>query len=140
MPTLPKIRVVCAAICEAGRYLISQRSAQAVLPLLWEFPGGRVEAGETDAAALQRELRHRLGLEAQVEGLICCTERAYDSYVVSLFLYRCRVGPKAPQPLRVRAMRWVRSDEFDQLSFTPADQTAMDSLLFGTTPALQPSV
>ena len=55
------IRVVAAVIENGGRYLITQRRPTAVLPLLWEFPGGRVEAGETDQDALQREVRHRLG-------------------------------------------------------------------------------
>ena len=55
------IRVVAAVVELEGRYLITQRRSTAVLPLLWEFPGGRVEDGETDAHALKREVRHRLG-------------------------------------------------------------------------------
>ena len=57
------IRVVAGVIERGGRYLITQRRATAVLPLLWEFPGGRVEPGETDAQALRREVLHRLGVD-----------------------------------------------------------------------------
>jgi len=59
----PTIRVVAAVIERDGTYLITQRRPTAVLPLMWEFPGGRVEEDETDTAALQREVRHRLGVE-----------------------------------------------------------------------------
>ena len=59
------IRVVAAVIERDGRYLITQRRPTAVLPLLWEFPGGRVEAGETDTHALKREVLHRLGARSR---------------------------------------------------------------------------
>ena len=64
--SLRTIRVVAAVIEREGRYLITQRRPTAVLPLLWEFPGGRVEDSETDAAALKREVRHRL-VQGRVE-------------------------------------------------------------------------
>lgn len=125
------IRVVSAAIMDGNRYLITQRNERAVLPLLWEFPGGRVEDGETDKAALQRELQYRVGIEATVHELIYTTERAYEDCIVHLQLYSCRLGPIPPKPLMVRDMRWVSSEEFSQYRFAPADQGAMDALLFG---------
>lgn len=130
---MPKrtIRVVSAVIVQDGRYLITQRNARAVLPMLWEFPGGRVEDGESDEEALRRELRYRLGIEAEIAELISVTEREYDAYVVHLQLYRCDLGDIPPTPLTVRDMRWIPSSEFDLYKFTPADQTAMDALLFG---------
>ena len=134
---MPKrqLRVVCAVIVNKGRYLITQRSAQAALPLLWEFPGGRVEDGESDEAALCRELDYRLGLQAEVRHLISETTHEYDHYVISLCLYRCDCGPLPARPLMVQDLQWVGSDEFEQYKFTPADQAAMDALLFvGHTP------
>ena len=68
------IRVVAAVLERDGRYLITQRRSSAVLPLLWEFPGGRVEEGETDAHALKREVSHRLGAEIEVGKLISFCE------------------------------------------------------------------
>ncbi len=126
----PMIRVVCAAICRAGRYLITQRTDTAVLPRLWEFPGGRVQDGESDATALLRELRYRLGISVALVELISSSEREYDDYLVHMQLYRCELGGVEPRPLMVRDMRWVTSDEFDAYEFTPADQKGMDILLF----------
>ncbi|MGB5348187.1 MAG: NUDIX domain-containing protein, partial [Polyangiales bacterium] len=64
------IRVVAALVERSGRYLITQRRETAVLPMLWDFPGGRVETGETDEAALAREVAERLGARVDVGQLI----------------------------------------------------------------------
>ena len=64
------IRVVAAVIEQDGRYLITQRRPTALLPLLWEFPGGKVEDSETDAEALKREVFHRLGVEVGEGNLV----------------------------------------------------------------------
>jgi 8-oxo-dGTP diphosphatase len=121
---------VSAAIVRDGRYLITQRQEKAVLPLLWEFPGGKVEPGETDEVALRRELRERIGVDASVAEHLSSTEREYDKYLVELHLYRCDIGTAEPRVGNVRALQWVSSDEFGQFEFTPADQRSMDSLLF----------
>lgn len=127
----PTIRVVAAVIERDGRYLITQRRPAAVLPLLWEFPGGKVEAGETDAAALKREVRHRLAVDIDVGQLISFVSHPYEKYVVDLYLYECRLSgaePSAPVS-NVHAFKWVSSAEFDQYSFTPADEASMNKLL-----------
>lgn len=126
----PLIRVVSAAIERNGEYLITQRSEHAVLPLLWEFPGGRVEDGETDASALQRELGERLGLDSEPDEQLSATTREYDDYIVELVLYRCELGPIEPRSLTVNTLAWVRLEELEQYEFTPADQKSMDALLF----------
>lgn len=127
----PTIRVVSAAIERHGRYLITQRLEKALLPLLWEFPGGRVEEGESDRAALARELEYRLGVEAHVREHISSTRREYDAYVVELHLYRCDIGPQKPKNKNVRDLAWVTPDECSAYAFAPADQRSMDALLFG---------
>jgi 8-oxo-dGTP diphosphatase len=123
------IRVVAAVIEREGRYLITQRRPTAVLPLLWEFPGGRVEAGETDAAALKREVRHRLGVEIGTGQLISFVSHPYEKYVVDLYLYECHLQGGELSPLAVHAYKWVTSAEFDQYPFTPADEASMNKLL-----------
>ena len=128
-PTLRTIRVVAAVIERDGRYLITQRRPTAVLPLLWEFPGGRVEDGETDAAALKREVRHRLGVEIEAGQLISFVSHPYERYVVDLYLYECRIQSGELEPLAVNAFKWVTSAEFDQYPFTPADEASMNKLL-----------
>jgi 8-oxo-dGTP diphosphatase len=123
------IRVVAAVLEREGRYLITQRRAAAVLPLMWEFPGGRVEEGETDAQALKREVRHRLGAEIDVGKLISFVSHPYEHYVVDLFLYECALTSDALEAKMVNAFKWVTSAEFDQYPFTPADEASMNKLL-----------
>lgn len=123
------IRVVAAVIEDGGRYLITQRRPTAVLPLLWEFPGGRVEEGETDAQALKREVVHRLGADIECGKLISFVTHPYEHYAVDLFLYECRLLSLTLEARNVNAYRWVPSTSFDQYEFTPADEASMDKLL-----------
>jgi 8-oxo-dGTP diphosphatase len=123
------IRVVAAVLERDGKYLITQRRVSAVLPLMWEFPGGRVEAAETDQQALKRELLHRLGVGIEVGKLISFVSHPYEHYVVDLFLYECTLITETLQPLAVNAFKWVASAEFDQYPFTPADEASMNKLL-----------
>ena len=129
METVRTIRVVAAVIEREGRYLITQRRPAAVLPLLWEFPGGKVEATETDAAALKREVRHRIAVEIEAGQLISFVSHPYERYVVDLYLYECRIIGGELSPLAVNAFKWVTSAEFDQHPFTPADEASMNKLL-----------
>ena len=123
------IRVVAAVIEREGRYLITQRRPAAVLPLLWEFPGGKVESGETDAAALKRELMHRLGAQIEVGKLISFVSHPYEHYTVDLFLYECHLTDGKLEARNVNAFKWVPSSEFEQYPFTPADEASMNKLL-----------
>jgi 8-oxo-dGTP diphosphatase len=123
------IRVVAAVLEKDGRYLITQRRATAVLPLMWEFPGGRVEDGETDANALKREVRHRLGADIEVGKLISFVSHPYEHYVVDLFLYECTLVGATLEARNVHSFKWVTSAEFDQYPFTPADEASMNKLL-----------
>lgn len=127
-PSRP-IRVVAAVIARDGRYLITQRRPTAVLPLLWEFPGGRVEPGESDADALRREVMHRLGVEVNVGTLISFVSHPYERYTVALHLYECTIVQGEPLEQNVLAYRWVTSVDFDQYPFTPADEISMSKLL-----------
>ena len=129
MRAVRTIRVVAAVLERDGKYLITQRRATAVLPLLWEFPGGRVEPGETDAQALKRELLHRLGAEIECGKLISFVSHPYEHYVVDLFLYECTLKSEALENRAVSASKWVASGEFDQYPFTPADEASMNKLL-----------
>jgi 8-oxo-dGTP diphosphatase len=125
----PSIRVVAAVIERGGRYLITQRRASAVLPLLWEFPGGRVEARESDATALKREVKHRLGVEVTPGELISFVTHPYEKYSVDLYLYECELSSGEPAAVNVADFRWVPSSEFERYEFTPADELSMSKLL-----------
>lgn len=125
----PTIRVVAAVIEREGRYLITQRRPSAVLPLLWEFPGGRVEPGEEDQVALRREVEHRLGVTIEVRQLMSFVSHPYEKYTIDLFLYDCVLASGLPNEQNVNAFRWVTSGDFDQYAFTRADELSMTQLL-----------
>lgn len=124
-----KIRVVGAMIEKDGKYLITQRPPTSSLPLLWEFPGGRVEAGETDEAALARELREEMAIEVEVFDRVIHVEHAYESYDVDFCVYRCRLKQGRLEHLRVHDHRWVRPDELDEYEFPAADEKSIAKLL-----------
>lgn len=123
------VRVVAALVEENGQYLITQRRPTAVLPNLWEFPGGRVEVGESDAQALQREMVERLGVQVQVSELISYVSHPYDKYTVHLYLYACTVVEGKLTCEQVQNFCWAGSAEFDNYEFTPADEESMSALL-----------
>ncbi len=124
------IEVVAAIIERDGEYLITQRSATAVLPLLWEFPGGRVEPGESLEAALVREVSHRIGLTVVVNERVGDNLHSYDGHDVHITLYSCSLPSGcAPQAVNVEQVRWVPSDKLDTYEFPPADQDSMYKLL-----------
>ena len=126
----PLIRLVAAVIERDGHYLITQRRSTAVLPGLLEFPGGRVEEGESDEEALRRELRERLGTEVEVKARMAHRIHHYQGYSVDLNLYQAaiQVGQE-PQALRVAQVLWVPSNEFEKYPFPAADQATTDLLL-----------
>ena len=123
------IRVVAAVIRKDDKYLITQRREFAVLPLKWEFPGGRVEPGEADEVALKREVRERLGVDIMVDGKLGERRHQYRGYTVELALYAVRLLSDDLRAAHVRDFRWVGSNEFDQYEFPAADQATMDALL-----------
>ena len=122
------VRVVAAVIEAGGRYLITQRRDSALLPNLWEFPGGKVEPGETDEEALRREVRERLDAEVRVGALSSFVRHPYERYTVDLHLYQCELQSNV-RICRVQDYRWIRSDQFDEYEFTPADEASMSKLL-----------
>lgn len=125
-----QIRVVAAVIEREGRYLITQRRQAAVLPGLWEFPGGKVEAGESDTDALRREVTERLGVTVEIGARIAHRTHQYDGYSVDLNLYQARLPQGAePEAVRVADLRWVASSEFEKYPFPAADQATTDLLL-----------
>jgi len=123
------IRVVAALVELGGRYLITQRRETAVLPLLWDFPGGRVEEGETDEAALAREVMERLGVSVDVGQLISFVNHPYEKYAVDLYLYDCTLQTDRLSCRAVKDYAWVTSEEMEKYSFTPVDEASMTKLL-----------
>ena len=117
-----RVRVVAALVERAGTVLITRRFDKGERPGLWEFPGGKVEPGEEEKAALVRELREELGVETCVGPLYGRLEHLYPDLHVELALYRVEIlpGPE-PLPLEAADLRWEPRGELTRLSFCEAD-------------------
>ena len=110
--------VVCALIEREGRLLLARRPAHKHPALKWEFPGGKVEAGEAPEAALVREIREELGCEVEIVSALPRCRHAYDALVVELVPFVCRLaaGSTEPAPVEHIDVRWI----------APADLMAHD--------------
>ena len=124
-----KIRVVGAMIEREGKYLITQRPPTATLPLLWEFPGGRVEPGESDEEALARELREEMEIAVTVGERVIHVEHAYEAYDIDFCVYRCRLLSGDIRHVKVHDHRWVLPTELDKYEFPAADEKTVAQLL-----------
>lgn len=125
------IRVVAALIRDQGRVLITERWPHKHMGLTWEFPGGKVEDGESDQEALQREMMEELGIEVRVGSLCFQTLYAYSSNEVHLSIYRCQITRGIPQAIDVKSLDWVHQTELDKRPFPPADQIFVGELVAG---------
>jgi len=130
---VPQIAVVAAVIEDNGKYLITKRASHAVLPGYWEFPGGKVENGESDETALCRELKERLGVAIEVIKLIGENHHNYVDYKVALRLYDAVIKKGTPSPLKCHSFEWVYSKDLNKYEFPPADKKNADKLLGKTT-------
>ena len=114
--------VVTAAIVEDhGRYFVTRRLKGVHLEGLWEFPGGKIEAGESLASGLRRELQEELGTEVEVGDEVFTVTHHYPDRSVELHFLACTFL-NAPVPRLGQEMRWVPRDELRTLAFPPADE------------------
>ncbi|MDH7485758.1 MAG: A/G-specific adenine glycosylase [Anaerolineae bacterium] len=126
---VPHYQVTAAVIWnDDGRVLIAQRQAGDMLGGLWEFPGGRCEAGETLAECLQREVREELGLEIAVGEPVASVRHAYSHFRITLHAFHCRVLNGEPRALGCADVRWVLPGELPRFAFPVADQKIIAAL------------
>jgi 8-oxo-dGTP diphosphatase len=128
--TTRTLNVVAAVIERDGRFLVTRRQAGVHLAGLWEFPGGKVAAGESHEEALRREMLEELDTDVAVRSLMSTAAHAYDDRHVTLHFYRCELAA-APRPLLGQEMRWVPRAELRTLGFPPADEELIALLVEG---------
>ena len=116
------ITVVAAIIRRQGKILITRRFDHVHLPGLWEFPGGKVEAGESLESALKREIREELGVEISVRGEFFTTKHQYPAKVVDLHFFACDLNAGEPRAIEVADFRWVEPAELHSYPFPEADR------------------
>jgi len=114
------LAVVAAVIEHANRFLVTRRQDGVHLAGHWEFPGGKVAAGETHAAALRREIIEELDADVVVHDLVLETTHTYPGRTVTLFFYRCDLLG-TPQPMLGQEMEWIPRAQLSARPFPPAD-------------------
>ena len=122
------IKVSAALIFHGGKLLITQRHAKAHLGGLWEFPGGKREAGETLEQCLVREIREELGVEISVGELFEEIRHDYPEKSVHLKFFCCQLLAGEPQPIDCAAVKWVAKAELAQFEFPAADARLLEKL------------
>ena len=128
----PTILVVAALIFDSeNQVLITQRPERQDLADYWEFPGGRIEEGETPKQALVREIKEELALQISVGDLYLRDSFEYEAKIVDISFYLCTQNhPKQnPQCIEVADWKWVRLSELHQYEFPPADDKLIRHLL-----------
>lgn len=119
---IPHHEIVVGVLNRKGRVLIGQRPPEGLLGGLWEFPGGKVEPGETHAQALQREFLEETGLSIRVGGLVATVRHAYSHFRITLHAYRCSAASGNPQPHFHTALKWANSAELEGYAFPTANR------------------
>lgn len=131
MSTKPIVTVVACALIDADlRVLLAQRPPGKAMAGLWEFPGGKIDPGETPEDALIRELREELSIETKAACLAPLTfaSHSYDTFHLLMPLYVCRRWWGTPQPQEGQTIRWVRSDNLRDFEMPEADLPLIEPL------------
>lgn len=122
------IPVAAGLIVRDGRLLVAQRPAGTHLAGLWEFPGGKVQPGESWEDALQRELQEELDCTVHVGALYEEVVHPYPGKTVHLRFYRCSLTQGEPRPVECAAVTWTDRERLRQFEFPPADARLLDRL------------
>lgn len=125
------IVVACALVDEDGRVLLAQRPEGKALAGLWEFPGGKLDAGERPEAALIRELKEELGIDVKEACLapFAFASHAYPEFHLLMPLYVCRRWEGTVAPLEGQALKWVRPTKLRDYPMPPADEPLIPMLI-----------
>jgi A/G-specific adenine glycosylase len=125
---LPHFDVTAAVIRKNGRVLIAQRPFGGRLGGLWEFPGGKVEPGETLPQCLRREIKEELGVRIKVGKPITSIDHAYTHFKITLHAFECELLSGKPQALQVQDFKWVRMSELEKYAFAKTDLRIIETL------------
>ena len=137
----PTLTVVAGVIRQGECFLVCQRHRDSAFGLKWEFPGGKVEAGETAEEGLRRELREELGIEARIGSALYHTAHAYPGkYTVQLLFYQVVSYTGTPHNLAFEDIRWAPLTALTGLDFLEGDAELIAALRQGhlRTPHSQP--
>lgn len=115
------VQVVGAVIIGVDGFLVARRSSPMKLPGKWEFPGGKVEAGESPQEALEREIREELGVHIRVGDHVTTTDHVYEFARIQLSTFYAEIVAGTPIATEHAELRWCRASELMSLAWAPAD-------------------
>jgi len=118
---MKNILVACAIIEKEGRILAAQRSESMSMPLKWEFPGGKIDNGETPEQCLRRELIEELGIEVEVGRPLPQESYPYSEFSITLLPFFCTLSGGEITLHEHRAFAWLKPGELDRFDWTEAD-------------------
>ena len=128
MSNKPTITVVAALIWQGDKLLACRRPAHKSRALLWEFVGGKVEAGESKRSALMRECMEELNVQVSVGQQYMRTLHEYDDVIVDLTLFHAEITSGVVQLLEHVEIRWIEPSRLDELDFCPADKPILQRI------------
>lgn len=123
------VEVVAALVWQENKFLICQRPAHKARGLLWEFVGGKIEAGETGAEALARECREELDIEVEAQDVFLEVTHKYPDITVHLTVYNAKIKEGVPKLLEHAALKWITPAEIKFYNFCPADDKILKKIL-----------
>jgi 8-oxo-dGTP diphosphatase len=127
-----QINVVGAVIVREGLVFCAQRGDAGNLPGKWEFPGGKIESGESASVALEREIREELNCGVRVGEQVASTDHVYEFGIVSLTTFYCELSDREPVLSEHQASAWLPPSNLNSLDWAPADLPAVDAIQRGT--------
>lgn len=123
------LHVACAIIEQEGLVLAAQRSATMSLPLKWEFPGGKIETGESPEECLIRELMEELGVSVLVGAALSPATHGYPDFTVTLYPFTCRLTGGTMTPHEHNALTWIEPQRMPELDWAAADLPVISEYL-----------
>ena len=120
--------VVAGAIIKDGKVFAAQRGKSGKTAFKWEFPGGKINPGETPEEALARELLEELSIHVKVHELIYSVVDEYEDVILHIDTYRCSLLSGTPTLSEHIAMQWSNKEELDKLNFSPADDPVLSKI------------
>jgi mutator protein MutT len=127
--TLPHKQIGVAVIWnQAGQILIDRRKAGGTMGGLWEFPGGKIEPGETAEACIVREIQEELAIEITVGEQLISIEHTYPTFHLKLIVHHCQHLSGIPQPIESEEIRWVNIADLNNYQFPAANIAIINAL------------
>ena len=124
---MKQIEVVAAIIQRDGAYFATQRG-YGEFEGMWEFPGGKIELGETHEMALKREIQEELGVDISIEKLLCTTNYDYPSFHLTMHCYLCSIAAGKIELREHKSARWLTTETLDSVEWLPADKDVISRL------------